>query len=52
MNQPNDDRPPGSEVSFQLSYRALIAIMLFVALMFGMVSPETITAAVASAFGR
>jgi hypothetical protein len=52
MKQPEEDRPPNSEVSFQLSYRALVAIMLFVALMVGAVSPEVVTSAFSGAFGR
>ena len=52
MKEPDDSRPAESEVSFHLSYRALVAIMIFVAVMVGFISPEAITAAVSSAIGR
>ena len=45
MKPPDENKPADSEVSFQLSYRALVAIMIFVAVMVGVISPEAITGA-------
>lgn len=41
--QKKDTTESPSEVSFKFSYRALIATMVFILILLGILSPETIT---------
>lgn len=51
MKQSEDSRPPGSEVTFHLSFRALVAFLFFIAAMTGILAPDSVAAILGRFFG-